>query len=128
MYEERKIQHLCKIIVAEEQDPMRSLSLQHSSIKPVLFQAQPGVKRRIGKPRIKWVETTLESLWKSLGETTRADLKGAIMNLDNEEHVKAIKEAATTNVTNKQSQKRTSGESQGSTEIPRAPTVEEYLR
>ena len=94
------MQHLDKIIFAEEGDPMKSLTCQASTLKPILFQTQPGVKGRIGKPKIKGVQTILESLWKLIGQTTGTYLKGAIMNLDKEEHLEAIKEAAKTHISN----------------------------
>ena len=107
IYEERKIQYLNKIILAEEGDSMKSLTFQPETITRVQFQMRPGVKRRIGKPRTKWVETTMDNLWNLIGKTTRPELRGAIMNLNKKEHVEAIKEAARQNVCNENHQETT---------------------
>ena len=98
VYTERKIKLLNKIITAPEGPPMKSMTFQENTLKPTVVTNRPGTKRRWGKPRTKWVETGLETLWKLIGETLRPDMKGAIMNLENPQHVRIIKEAAAENI------------------------------
>ena len=53
-----------------------------------------GVTRRSGQPRVKWVETTLDKLWKLIGQNMDTSYKYSIMNLENVEHVHIIHRAA----------------------------------
>ena len=46
---------------------------------------------------MKWLETTLDSLWKIIG-LFRHDLRYTIMNLHNDEQVEVIRAAATSNL------------------------------
>ena len=75
------------------------MTFQTDTLKPTVVNNRPGTKRRWGKPRVKWVESTLQDLWILLGKTIKPDLRGAIMNLE-KKHVVAIKEAARQNIHN----------------------------
>ena len=72
------------------------MTFKGNTLQPVSFTEVEGTARRSGKPRIKWLETTLESLWKIVG-LYRQDLRYSIMNLSNDEHVQAIRAAASAN-------------------------------
>ena len=98
VYEERKIQQLNKIINAGEEDPARSITFQGDTLHPVSVTARPGTKRRVGQPRVKWIEDTLQKLWTLVGKTIRPDMRYTIFSPNNEEHVQAMKEAARFNI------------------------------
>ena len=55
-------------------------------------------KKRVGQPRVRWVETDLEALWKPIGQSVRPDPKVTKMNLDNQEHINCIRQAAQQNI------------------------------
>ena len=93
VYEERKLNLFKQIIRSEERNPLKVLTFQKETLKPTFVTARPGTKRRVGKPRTKWVETALEAIWQQIRETM-PELRGAIMNLENPEHVKAIQQTA----------------------------------
>ena len=97
VYEERKIKLLNKIIKAEEEDPLKTVTFNTKSLEPVKVNTRPATKRRVGKPRVKWVETGLDSLWKLIGESTRPDLKGSILDPKNANHIRALQDAAEIN-------------------------------
>ena len=82
-----------QIVRSEERNPLKVLTFQKETLKPTFVTARPGTKRRVGKPRTKWVETALEAIWQQIRETM-PELRGAIMNLENPEHVKAIQQTA----------------------------------
>eukprot|EP00973_Karenia_brevis_P020980 2885294-Karenia_brevis.AAC.1 len=89
VYEDQKTKLLQKIIGAPPADPSRHCTFRANTIIPIQIEDQAGVKRRHGRPRVRWVETGLDRIWKIIG-LTRTDLRYATMNLENEEHVKAI--------------------------------------
>eukprot|EP00973_Karenia_brevis_P049122 6813088-Karenia_brevis.AAC.1 len=93
VYDERKTKLLNKIIKKPQTDPIRAITFQQHSLVPIQIENKPGVKRRSGQPRVRWVETALARLWTLIGKE-RADLRYSIMNLQNEEHIEAITWAA----------------------------------
>ena len=98
IYEEQKSKLLNKIINAPPDTPIRHCTFRPNSIEPIQIKDKGNVKRRSGKPRVKWVETGMERLWSLIGNSTRPDLKYSIMNLQNPEHVAAIERAARMNI------------------------------
>jgi hypothetical protein len=98
IYEERKLRCLNKVITAEEGSPSKVMTFKKGTMQPLKVNIRPGTKRRIGKPRIKWVETGLEALWKLVGETIKPDVKNILLNLDNEEHTALLTQAATLDI------------------------------
>ena len=97
VYEERKVNILNNIINLPPGAPTRSMTFKGNTLHPVSFTEVEGTVRRSGKPRVKWLETTLDPLWKIIG-LFRNDLRYTIMNLNNGEHVEVIRAAATANV------------------------------
>ena len=73
------------------------MTFKGNTLHPVSFTEVEGTARRSGKPRVKWLETTLDSLWRIIG-LYRYEYRYAIMNLNNDEHVEAIRAAATEQV------------------------------
>ena len=67
VYEQRQIKLLSKIINMPEDSPPKVVTFEHDSLHPVSFHATAGVVRRSGQPRVKWVETAMDKLWKLLG-------------------------------------------------------------
>ena len=98
VYEERKTKLLNKTILEPEGSPLRQVTFQLGTLKPTNITNQPGVKRRVGKPRVKLVETGLERLWKLIGTKQRPELRYTIMNLENEEHIRELYRAAQSNM------------------------------
>ena len=97
VYEERKVTLLSNIIKLPPGAPTKAMTFKANTLHPVSFTETAGTVRRSGKPRIKWVETTLDSLWKIIG-LFRYDLRYTLMNLHNDEHVPIIREAAISNL------------------------------
>ena len=98
VYEERKTKLLNKIILEPEDSPIKQVIFQPGTLKPTNITHQPGVKRRVGKPKVKSVETGFERLWKLVGEKQNENLRYTIMNLDNEEHIRELTRAAKRNL------------------------------
>ena len=81
---------------------MRSMTFFPKTLKPVKFydreardtKTKTGVVRRVGHPRPKWVETTLEKIWKLIGQTIAPLYKYTTLNLDNINHICTIHRAA----------------------------------
>eukprot|EP00973_Karenia_brevis_P009173 1243803-Karenia_brevis.AAC.1 len=65
------------------------------------MEDEAGVKRRHGKPRVRWVGTGLDKLWHRIGTNMSPDLSYSIMNLNNEEHIEAIVRAAQSDLAEK---------------------------
>ena len=81
-----------------EGSPIKQATFQPGTLKPTNITDQPGVRRRVGKPRVKSVEAGLERLWKLIGRHSRPDSRYSIMNLDNEDHIRELQRAAQTNI------------------------------
>ena len=96
--EERQIGLLNKIILAEDDRSIKYVTFKEGTLQPKKIQETPGVKRRPGQPRVKWTEATLEKLWTLIGNQLNPALKYSIMNLQNDEHIQAILEAARQNL------------------------------
>ena len=67
VYEERKLNVLNGIIRSPPGAPTRSMTFKGDALHPVSFTETEGTVRRSGKPRVKWLETPLDSLWKIIG-------------------------------------------------------------
>ena len=73
---------------------MKSVTFQGNTLIPTNVASRRGTKRRVGQPRVKWVETGLDALWEIIGKTTRPDFKYALLDLSYRSHERAIKEAS----------------------------------
>ena len=62
--EERKTKLIGKIIREEEGSILRHVTFRPNKIEPKQIEDREGVRRRAGQPRVRWVETALENLWK----------------------------------------------------------------
>ena len=51
VYEERKQERLNKIFRLEEGDPMRELTFEEGTVKPIDVTRRRGTRRRSGQPR-----------------------------------------------------------------------------
>eukprot|EP00973_Karenia_brevis_P032937 4547733-Karenia_brevis.AAC.1 len=94
IYEERKGKLLNKIITSPPNTPNRFCTFRQDTLHPKQIEDKPGVKRRRGQPRVRWVETGLSRLWTIIGNRLRADLKYSVMDLNKPDHVDAIIRAA----------------------------------
>ena len=92
-YEERKTQLLNSIITSPEGTPTKVTTFKPNTLTPVDMHDVKGRKRRSGQPRVKWVETTLESLWQLI-KNTNEEFKYTTLNLNNDTHIEQIKIAA----------------------------------
>ena len=101
VYEGRKVNLLSKIILEDEGSPMKAMTFEPGTTKPTKVNA------RIGQPRVKWVETGLEALWKQVGETIRPDLKNMFLDLDKQEHIDTLTQAARKNTCGKETNQTT---------------------
>ena len=65
IYDTRRINLLLKIMHLPHNDPRRKLSFEHNTLIPRTLG-----KRRVGHPRGKWIETTLQTYWTRLTENS----------------------------------------------------------
>ena len=98
VYEERKIKLLQKNIQTEEDDPLRCVTFKPNSMTPIDITDGPGTKRRVRKPKTKWLETGLEALWRIVGRTIDPTKKYTTLDLSNDNHIETLKKAAKTNI------------------------------
>ena len=97
VYEERKTQLLNSIITSPEGTPTKVLTFKQNSLHPTEIHNTQGRKRRSGQPRVKWVDTALDNLWQLI-QKDYSEFKYEKMNLDKEEHIKIITDAAKLNL------------------------------
>ena len=98
VYEERKNKLLNAIVLAPPDAPIRYCTFRYNTYEPIQIEDKEGVRRRSGKPRVRWVETTLNRLWELIGKHMRPELKHSVMNLKNNDHIEAIRRAAAMNL------------------------------
>ena len=60
-YQKRKLRLFGHVVRAEDEDPMRQVALEKSTIKN-----KAAVKRRVGKPKLDWVHENIKNAWKQL--------------------------------------------------------------
>ena len=77
--------------------PVKLLTFLLDTLLPVEFHELPDTTRRTGKPRFKWVPTTLERLWTVIGRTIRPEMNNISLDLENEERIDIIQHAAKNN-------------------------------
>ena len=87
LHRERRITTLAKLIKMKEQDPAASVTMDSSFIPH-----DHGVRRK-GRPRIKWLDTTLEDMWEDMKQDNQ-DIRGSILNLRNPRHRHLLEEEA----------------------------------
>ena len=87
LHRERRITTLAKLIKMKEQDPAASVTMDSSFIPH-----DHGVRRK-GRPRIKWLDTTLEDMWEDMKQDNQ-DIRGSILNLGNPRHRHLLEEEA----------------------------------
>ena len=61
---------------------MRSITFLPNTLTPTTVTAREGTKKRVGQPRVKWVETGMDALWKLIGKTTRPEVRYTTMNFE----------------------------------------------
>ena len=93
VYEERKIKQFEKVIRAEEGDPTKVVTFKKGTVLPVDITEGGGTRRRDGRPRVKVTETAFANMWKTI-QKRREEFRYDTLNLDNENHIKALIENA----------------------------------
>eukprot|EP00973_Karenia_brevis_P050272 6977001-Karenia_brevis.AAC.1 len=59
IHEDMRIKMLYRVINANPENPLRTVTFQPDSLYPIDIG-----KRRVGKPRVKWVDKTIEHAWR----------------------------------------------------------------
>ena len=98
VYNERKQKLLNKIILLPENNPLKVQTFQPNSLLPTTVNSRTGTAKREGRPRVKWVETGLETLWQLIRTHIRPDLKYTALNLEDDSHAQALINGATLNL------------------------------
>ena len=93
VYEDRKNRLLAKIIRQPPTDPIRYCTFKFNTFQPIQIEDRAGTIRRVGQPRVRWVESSLERLWRIIGQNNET-LRYEILNLERPSHTQAIEEAA----------------------------------
>ena len=92
--EERKAELLSKIIVSSNDSPHKAVTFKSGTLEPLDVTARNGTKKRVGKPRVKWVETGMQQLWDRARRTIRPDLIYVGHVPERSDHQEAIKHIA----------------------------------
>eukprot|EP00973_Karenia_brevis_P005223 717279-Karenia_brevis.AAC.1 len=83
---------LYRIINMRDDNPQKSITFQPNSLIPVDIG-----KRRTGKPRVKWIDKTLEHAWRRLVNSEFTQYRYQDFDPDNPEHVSVITQGARAN-------------------------------
>eukprot|EP00973_Karenia_brevis_P009298 1259475-Karenia_brevis.AAC.1 len=73
----------------DEDNPQKTITFQPNSLLPVDIG-----KRRTGKPRVKWIDKTLEHAWRRLVHSEFTQYRYDDFDPENAEHIDVIKAGA----------------------------------
>ncbi len=85
VYTTRKVKLFAQVITAENDDPVKTATLNPETFKPW----DVGYRRR-GRPRKCWTDQTARRLWQTNQQVLPEGLQGKELNLDDVEHRNAV--------------------------------------
>ena len=88
-YEHLKLYRYARLAVAPQEDPAAAATFDRET----LTKHRHG-KRRVGRPRLNWVDVTQTEFWDRMVKPTLPPAERIGLNLDIQEHVEMLKEFA----------------------------------
>eukprot|EP00973_Karenia_brevis_P051922 7211888-Karenia_brevis.AAC.1 len=89
VHEDMRIKMLYRIIKLPEDNPQKTITFQPNTLHPIDIG-----KRRHGRPRVKWINKTLEQAWHRLVHSEFTQYRYDNFDPDNPAHVTVIKTGA----------------------------------
>ena len=89
VHEDLKIKMLYRLLRLPSDDPQVNITFQSNTLLPIDIG-----KRRVGRPRLKWIDTTLEQAWKRITRTQAPQFRYEKFDPQNPQHVIEMQEAA----------------------------------
>ena len=92
MYDERRQTLLQKLLTEQLHTPQQQVSFTADT----LLLPYAGLARRVGRPKLKWLDHTLELFWTQMSHTLNPEIRGTPLNRSDPIHIQKIYAAALT--------------------------------
>eukprot|EP00973_Karenia_brevis_P054025 7504453-Karenia_brevis.AAC.1 len=77
-----RVKMLYRVINASESSPLKTVTFQDDTLFPIDIG-----KRRTGKPRVKWVDKTIEHAWRRLVNSEYTQYRYTPFDYNNDDHI-----------------------------------------